>query len=244
MRTEKIHKLLLSPITWGVVGLTIAAITFSGMVSMNISYILLFSAFLVGCFGIFRTGKRILISIIFCLLLGAGLALVLYLINDHQQRQITQNIVKPPTLRELFETDFPKTLKFSSDTEIHTRYDDTIVKIVEREYLDFESKSKFMGFYIPRSIHSYEVCEYLAGEYRNIMKRMDLVKVKGGGMPTDSAQTSSDDLTFSGRIYIYHEDDLSLQQLAALERLYNSKGLSVIFRSHAYMTLRWLGDKK
>ena len=71
----------------------------------------------------------------------------------------------------------------------------------------------------------------IVGEYRNIMKHMELVKVKGGGMPTDSAQTSSDDLTFSGRVYIYHEDDLSLQQLAALERLYNSKGLSVSFKA-------------
>jgi hypothetical protein len=85
MRTEKIHKLLLNPITWGVVGLIIAAITFSGMVSMNISYILLFVAFLVGCFGIFRAVKRIHVSIMFCLFLGIGLALISYLIKPSPQ---------------------------------------------------------------------------------------------------------------------------------------------------------------
>jgi hypothetical protein len=65
-----------------------------------------------------------------------------------------------------------------------------------------------------------------------------------GGFSTDSRMTSSHELVFSGRIYIYHEDFFSLQQLASLERLYESKGLSVIFRGQSYMFSVWGGVGK
>jgi len=146
-----------------------------------------------------------------------------------------------PNLEKIFKDDFPNVMKHSLGAEVNTPFG--IVKIIEQEYMDFNSKSKFLGFYIPFCSHPYDICEFLAGECENIMKSMEQVKVTGG-MVTDSAQTSSDNLIFSGRVYIYYEDDLSLQQLADLERLYKSKGLSVIFRGHAYMALKWFGNKK
>jgi hypothetical protein len=129
MRTEKIHKFLLSPITWGVVGLIIAAIAFSGMVSMNISYILLFLAFLVGCFGIFRIGKRIVIRIIWCLLLGIGLALIAYWIKPNLQiiqpvktpveaDSIHQPKTKSPISKRPMQRDSIKITAFDSKSEI------------------------------------------------------------------------------------------------------------------------------
>lgn len=160
--------------------------------------------------------------------------------DKHEKKPKEQKVTKHPDLRELFITDFPTLLKVTRDSEVHT-HDGTTVKIIQQEYMDFAGKTKFLGFYIFSSSHSYGACEFLVGECEKVMRDIESLT---GEMATDSASTSLRDLTFSGRVYIYYEDDLSLQQLADLERLYKSKGLSVIFRSHEYMMRRWFRDNK
>lgn len=174
-------------------------------------------------------------------------------VKSQPKQPITEKQEIPPvgkesteliSLEKIFKDDFPNTMRQSFNAEINTPFG--IIKIIEQEYMDFDSKSKFLGFYIPFCSHTYDICKILANECENIMKSMEHMEQAKATfwMPTDSAQTSSDDLIFSGRVYIYYEDYLSLQQLADLERLYKSKGLSVIFRSRAHMVLRSLGDKK
>jgi len=129
MWTEKIHNFLYSPITWGVVSLILAAIALSGRFSVNISYILLLIAFLVGCFGIFRIGKRIVLRIIWCLLLGIGLALIAYWIKPNPQiiqpvktpvevASIHQPKTKSPISKQPMQRDSIKITAFDSKSEI------------------------------------------------------------------------------------------------------------------------------
>lgn len=144
---------------------------------------------------------------------------------------------KIPNLHELFDKEFSTLFRSSAD-RIFGIDDGTkkiTIKISEKEYLDFQAKSKFIGFYIPSSLYSYRLCESLADEYKATIKDFESVGEFKFGHVAESNITSSRDLVFSGRIYIYHEDNFSLQQLATLERLYESKGLSVIFRGHAYL---------
>jgi hypothetical protein len=61
------------------------------------------------------------------------------------------------------------------------------------------------------------------------------VKTSGGVV---GQMTNQDDLVFTGRIYIYHEGELSIEQRADLIRLYRSKQLDVQFRGTDYMLLK------
>jgi hypothetical protein len=53
----------------------------------------------------------------------------------------------------------------------------------------------------------------------------------------------SNALKFTGRIFIYHEDDLSTEQLGSLITLYKSHGLTPDFRGPNYREIKWLQDQ-
>lgn len=144
----------------------------------------------------------------------------------------------PPSLHELYKSDFPTTMRPSYDFDVSFK-DGTKVRVSATEYLDFSGRSKFMGFYIPQSLNTYDVCVAIADNYKTNMNYLESSGTIRAWISGESAQTSSHDLIFSGRIYIYHDDFMTLQQLAKLESLYQSKGLSVVFRSDAYMQSQW-----
>jgi len=108
MWTDRLHLFLLNPIPWGVVTLVLAAIAFSGRVSVNLSNLLLFIAFIVGCFGIVRTGLKFHPTLILCFLLGAGLTCVSWWVECGKQQphqvtasEIVQELLeKVPWLKE------------------------------------------------------------------------------------------------------------------------------------------------
>ena len=116
---------------------------------------------------------------------------------------------------------------------------ETNVTIYEQEYQDYQSKSKFVGYYIPMSPYTYKICEYLSDFYKTTMNDFDSKAEIRFGRSTESEVTRSQDLVFTNRIYIYHSDNLTLQERAALDRLYQSKGLSVILRGTAYLNAIW-----
>jgi hypothetical protein len=149
-----------------------------------------------------------------------------------------QKIKTPPSLHELYKSDFPTTMRPSYDFDVSFK-DGTKVRVSAIEYLDFQGKSKFMGFYIPQSVNTYDVCVAIADNYKSNMNHLESSGTIRAWISGESTQTSSHDLIFSGRIYIYHDDFMTLQQLATLESLYQSKGLSVVFRSDAYMQSQW-----
>jgi hypothetical protein len=161
------------------------------------------------------------------------------------QKQSSSKIVPnqaSPSLHELFKTDFNTLLRQSIEMKANLSNGKTIT-LYATEYFDFQGKSKFIGFYIPASgpisNSSYIACGLISEEYKKTMDNIESSTIITGGFVGDSQQTSSKDLSFSGRIYIYHDDVLSLQQLATLEKIYQSKGLSVVFRGNEYLIARW-----
>lgn len=145
-----------------------------------------------------------------------------------------------PSLKKLFAEDFPTFMHSDAERKIgiKTGASESFIMILEKEYENFEAKSKFLGYYIPLSPHSYEICEYLPDLYKETMRDFGMHETQVGRV-TELTMTSSKDLVFSGRVYVYHEYNFSLQQLASLERLYESKGLSVLFRGPSYLNMMW-----
>jgi hypothetical protein len=137
-----------------------------------------------------------------------------------------------PTLHDLFVSDFPNVLKGRTNFPI-TAPDGTVVTTEAQLYLDHAGKSTFIGFYVPSTSLTYKACAYLA-EHSEIPLGL-ASSVRDGGMVGE--RTPTKDLVFTGRVYVYHQDELSYAELASLTQLYESKKLSVHFRGPAYWLL-------
>lgn len=148
---------------------------------------------------------------------------------------------KFPTLSDLFKTDFPNLLRVDKTsnwtiqniaTGAETKYD-----VQYSVYMDFGANSKFMGMYLACSKESYAISETFSQMCRQLIKDIDAGITTIAKYPGDSNGTSSDTLSFTGRVYIYHDDDFSLQEKAKLDTIYKDNGLSVVFRGHDYLML-------
>jgi hypothetical protein len=115
--TEKIRLFLESRITWGVVTLVLAAIAYSGRVTVTISYILLFIAFLIGSFQIFRSDLRGRNRIFFCIALAVGILLITWWIRP-KATKIT---------RPYFTTSTPETIKVTPELKPKLQYESDYV---------------------------------------------------------------------------------------------------------------------
>jgi len=143
------------------------------------------------------------------------------------------------TLRQLFDTDFGNTFRHSADVTI-TDSDKKTGKelyhttIRRTSYLDFPAKASYLGIYIPATPATGEICRYVADNAKNILDDMlKEVAVNFRGQ-AENRSTNLNDLTFTGRVYIYTEWELTTAQKANLEEYFQVKGLSVEFRSLDY----------
>lgn len=146
-----------------------------------------------------------------------------------------------PNFEKLFKSDFNNYMRQSGEDTFVTENKEgkRSLRVLHELCYDFQGKSKFLGFYIPSSPDSYKLCVFLSEEYKKIINDLESKTEVTGGHVTEFSMTSGKDLVFTGRIYIYHEDSFSHQQLAELEQLYKSKGLSVLFRGTEYFIMMW-----
>ena len=149
-------------------------------------------------------------------------------------------------LGHYWNTDFSHTLKLSQNITVSHKIPEnasnsSIIKF--NIYQDHAANTKFIGFYIPAASDTYQICIYLAESYKVFMDEFGgsvHVEFKSAG---DFSYIPSHELTFTGRVYIYHETELSHEQLGQLIALYREKNLHVQFRGSNYATTRWLQDK-
>lgn len=166
----------------------------------------------------------------------------------------------PPSLLSLFMTDLQPSegMTWNASVEITIRVGDreVIIPIFYNIYDDTNANAKYLAFYIPAihikgaqpSVHSYSIAEEIAEKYPQWIKdiqenRWAVIKSTGS-----SSSDSTKDIPFSGRIFIYHADDFSIEQLAALQKLFRKHGATVQFRGMDYATAAWTairaGDAK
>ena len=150
----------------------------------------------------------------------------------------------PLTLRNLFDTDDFKSLGITNDATILNPLNGHHNTVTVRLFEDLNEKVEFFSVFIPHSPDAFDLCVAVAGHYKSILNQLHQHILVGTVIPGETAETWSRDLTFSGRVYIYLDDDLSLQQLATLEKFYNQNGLSPEFRSRAFLTLHWMEKRE
>jgi hypothetical protein len=153
---------------------------------------------------------------------------------------------KPPTMLDLFLGDFPSTVRTSDNEDAFTiRFNDgAVTRIKRRVYMDFDAKTKFIGFYVRASVppaadlsgdKTMKACIGLV-ENGAVQKTFDdfgkNVGVLGG---QGDQMTNMKDLVFSGRVFLYHDDFLSITQRAEIIKAYERKHMDVNFRGPDYL---------
>lgn len=104
---------------------------------------------------------------------------------------------------------------------------------------DFETKSLYISFFLPRSDATLLACRYLPNVYDQILSG-NLKSLLPGvihKLPGEQSETWAE-LKPSGRVYVYHETPLLDSELTELTEQYKQRGLSPQFRSKEYEILR------
>lgn len=141
---------------------------------------------------------------------------------------------QPPTLNDLFSSDFSNTIKVDVSRWGMLHNEVEVIQGPIKIYLDFQANTKFIGFLVPRSEYSFTACkglwEQVDPAFKNLEKNFHS---KGGFMPH---LTDMKDLTFSGRVFIYHEDLFDFRQLADIVDVFRAHNMSVDFRGPEYLS--------
>jgi hypothetical protein len=141
---------------------------------------------------------------------------------------------KPPTLNDLFKSESANTMKFADEDRIGIQGKNrTVLRIKTQVYADFQAKTQFVGFYIPASPKTYEACLLLVDAVLSTIQNLPKQLAVSAGYRDQ--QNSLQDLTFSGRVLLYHEDHLSIPQKAAIMNAYTAARFDVQFRGPDYL---------
>ncbi len=166
--------------------------------------------------------------------------------STSKPRRDNREAEKPPTLFDLFKNDFSNTLKIGDEeVPISINWPDTTTTRISRQvYMDFPAKTKFVGFYIPGAVppsadvsgnKTFSACvkllevDAVQQAFEHVSKQVAVLAGRDGQM------TSIQDLTFSGRVLIYHDEFLSIPQKADVIRAYAAKQLDVQFMGSDYV---------
>lgn len=159
------------------------------------------------------------------------------ILHESQSGESSPKEITTKTLHDLFLNDFDRTKMLG---EYHLTKKDEVVYTVE--YLiwcDFDSKTKYLSLFLPKSDYTFKACQFLLTKYDdivdgNIRSLMEGMLVQ---FPGESAETF-DELKFSGRIYIYHETYLIPARIESLMKEYQDRNLSPQFRGRDYLIMK------
>ncbi len=142
----------------------------------------------------------------------------------------------PLTLHDFYKNDFSNLMKIS-DTATLTFKNGPTLKIGYQLYLDFDGGSEFMGFYIPKSPRTEEICAKIPGWIKTMLQRLQhntvAIDQKDPGQAGITPELK--DLKFSGRIFVYHQTPIFDSAIDDLKSLYKAKGFFPEFRGPDYV---------
>lgn len=152
--------------------------------------------------------------------------------------------VAPPTVHDLFEKEFPNLLKLAATYEARSKTDSGNAKLQIRfqAHFDYDAKSEFVSVYLG-STDVYEVCKAVAKQCRILLNDLTSKTHADVQIPGNPSMDYQKDLVFTGKVFVYYDGDMSLEQLGSLEALFKEEKLSPQFRGQNYATTRWLQSR-
>jgi hypothetical protein len=142
---------------------------------------------------------------------------------------------KPLTLREIFDSDFEGLAR------IFTMQSISIPGLLVycfpvTEYLDIYTNSYFISVYVSRSQDIVTISDIIVHGLENIVANLGQIEFEVT-ISGDTKKFSNSTMRFSGQIYLYIEQYLSLSEMANIEKLYEAAGMHVHILSSAYLVL-------
>jgi len=146
--------------------------------------------------------------------------------------------ILPKPLKELFENDFPRLGKKMRPVPV-TFENSPAIDCMMFIYQDFDSGVEFTSFYIPMCGRPVDVCDYFANNFRRDYDQLKAQIHFNIRAPGETVTDRSIDLPLSGRVYLYHEDEMDYQDYARLKGLFRLFGLIPRFRGPNYTMDEW-----
>jgi hypothetical protein len=154
----------------------------------------------------------------------------------------------PPSLIDLFTQDFPELIRAENNLTMNG----IDLPLKQQVYLDFQGRSKFVGFYVPQKNpitdgHSAVIiCKAFPGQVQPMLNAIEKNTPITGGLGMENA-VPIPELTFTKTALIYHESILTTLEKAAIIEAFRDKGLDVQFRGPDYEASRtssWFNNHK
>lgn len=145
------------------------------------------------------------------------------------------------SLRDLFDEDCGKTFALGGD--VNVEIDGVAITVRQSVAQEMAGNAKWPSYFVPRSPIAFQTALALASEYMRIMDELLAGVEITSSYPGDGTHVSNTNLVFSGRVYIYHEDFLEIQQVAALDAAYTRHGARLMLRGPSYASTRNMGDR-
>jgi hypothetical protein len=157
----------------------------------------------------------------------------------------------PLSLEDLFDTDFPYANIGRALTMSPAENQSALVTVKSRLFLDFDARSEILSLYMPFQIDDNLAFTIANGMAAHVAEIVDLnsdinkqVQLNSSVMhPGESAQTPLNELRFSGRVYIYLENDPTDAQKANIEAQYTCRNIAVQIRGMDWEALH-MHDKR
>jgi hypothetical protein len=142
---------------------------------------------------------------------------------------------KQLTMKDLLSDEFPGVLRHEGARTYNFNDDTSPFTILVVVYQDPRSGGEFLGFYVPGTPKTAGIVEDVFRHHIEIMNAVrgtGTVEIRGIGEPTG---LNSKDTKFSGRVFVYYENEMTLQELAALDTFARTLGLKPTFRDQTYL---------
>lgn len=132
------------------------------------------------------------------------------------------------TLHLLFTEDFPQCWIPRIDTRVTIEGHENAIE--SGIFVAFPGRSRFVGFFLPKNVDIYRVCKVLPDAVDLLLAHFSSGHTFQANGIFDKSQTPFEDLASTGRVYVYYEGVLNLEQSAELEKLFASKHLGIVLR--------------
>lgn len=227
-------------------GFAVAGIAFPWEMSPLVRHVLFWSGSFVAVAGImwllhlhfFRQRSASLRYGVQCLIVFISVLLLCIVewpggdrVNLQQEHSINSITIDPETpVLAAFNNNFKNYLRLSTTIDFHDTASDRHAEGLQQLMIHFESNSEFMAFYIPQTPMIYSIAMNIADNFDKMLKHMRSIvftRQKEG----DFAKFKSENLRFSGVVYLYTEDALDDRGMDAIRNKFKPLGITVQFRN-------------
>jgi hypothetical protein len=147
------------------------------------------------------------------------------------------------TVRQYFDTDFSQYLAIHADLQLlpeGAAGENPQIFAIAKLLLDIDANVKFGAYFVPTCKEAFDVCINLVQHPEWVLAVDEGTRIESGlsGYGEGGLTLCSSEVVFSGRIFLYCENQLSESQIQACQREGTQRGLTLYYRGPRYAEVR------